>query len=670
MPNQSKIINAVNYCLHQLPHIDFELNTKGVCAGLSSLYVKYILEDKTPQFFQMLKRLSQLPNNYKLGTFQILDNFIIQIETAFRPGAYNSYKIQQGEIEKILNINNKPIKNEFSLGLITDETQWEKILDQISKPNRAYFISSHNHAIALSFKKGKYTLYDPNYKKHTKVFSSTKEVIQELIHCFEYKGDTFGLSIRAFAHPTETQAQYPEPQLIRQLAFHQKKDIKRGFKIKKKEYQSSQFAAEAQDTETLNFLLKENAIRWNMLAKEYLYPVFNKFLLKLSPSAELKNTLLQSISVNICIGNAALAELLIDHYKLLFTSKDDKKTLHSKLKEVFTSLLKNQMGMMKQEWDYEYLLKLCEHHGFDQEAETQTNYLHLKLLTLLNTMSHADQFKKLLNDLNPKQIINQIQLAARLNQNNILNLLLKHLEANNIDPNKYTSIYTKELIEHINALTLKKLLAKQFIVPDKKPELLSLCALRQDKTVFELYARAFAEQSNQNELWTHIDKNSNELLDLETKIGPVLLINTLIFLNKNELIKKIWRNDLNEDTIKDALTNAIFTGNSEMSQFLQKQLIQQKSTLDNDTLEFLHQKAIKDENITVLRILSDLNFNIFYTIKHIREILFLCDDYTDFSIVEASFQTAGQKAKELILETSLVHHMNPTIDNCIAKIPN
>lgn len=100
MSSQGKIINAVNLCLKQKPNIDFELNQKGICAGLAALYIKYALENKTSQFFSLLDQLATLPSNYRLGTNHAIDSFIIQIDKAFRPSEYYGYEIHQGDLEK------------------------------------------------------------------------------------------------------------------------------------------------------------------------------------------------------------------------------------------------------------------------------------------------------------------------------------------------------------------------------------------------------------------------------------------------------------------------------------------------------------------------------------------------------------------------------------------
>lgn len=57
----------------------------------------------------MFDQLANLSSNYHLGENPAIDDFIIQIEKAFNPSEYSSFEINQGELEKTLNIGNKPL---------------------------------------------------------------------------------------------------------------------------------------------------------------------------------------------------------------------------------------------------------------------------------------------------------------------------------------------------------------------------------------------------------------------------------------------------------------------------------------------------------------------------------------------------------------------------------
>ncbi|VEB34731.1 ankyrin repeat-containing protein [Legionella sainthelensi] len=652
MSSQGKIINAVNLCLKQKPNIDFELNQKGICAGLAALYIKYALENKTPQFFSMLDQLATLPSNYHLGSNHAIDNFIIQIEKAFRPSEYCGYEIHQGDLEKILDVRNKPLNNEFNLGLITDESCWKELFKKISRNNRSYFITSKNHAIALTLREGKYIVYDPNYSKKIKEFDSSTEVIKEIKDCFEYTENTFGLAIRVFVHPNDLRESYPTHDELHQIAFASQTNTN-----------SSAFAALAGDVNTLNFLFKENKIELSSLAKEYLRPEFNDLLLQQPKSPGIKDALLQGIQVTLYTGTHKETEKLIQHYLKTYTTLEEQ----SELKEAIQKQLSKPLSeLMKKKADYSNLLNLLDQFNLSPNLEYQTNYTHLQLLTFIHQESNLQIIHQFLSKLSPEQIIKQIQHAAMANQHRVLSLLFAHLKNTQIAPKTFPSIFNKAVINKIDATTLSKLLDMGFVVNTKEPDLLFFCIQRKDKSIFEAYARAWSEQTNHPEIWRQIDKHEYSLIDLRTSIGSASLLNALIFLRKNEHIKNAWREDIPEEIIKSGLTLAILNDNPEMCLFLQEKL---KDPLDIDTSEFLYKKGLEENNLTILSTLTQLNFNVLRMTQDIRALLMLCYDYDDYSIIENCFEQASPKIKKLILEYSLMWSLTPVLNICIQKEP-
>lgn len=669
MPRQSKIINIVNRCLKQKTKIDFEFNKGGVCGGLAGLYVKYALENKTNLFFNVLERLSKLPPDYQLGDDPSIDDVIIQIEKVFNPKAYSNYQIGQEDLEKILSINNMPIINEFNFGLITEDNRWENILQNITRNNRAYSIMSTNHAIAVSYKNGKYSIYDPNYHQKTKEFVSAKEVIQELKKCFNYTSELNGLHIRVFAHPKATPESYPDHTELHPLAFLNLADKIRTIMIKKNQHQSLEFAASARDIKTLVYLMDQKVINWYIVAQECLFPEFNNLLIKHPPFSELKKIILTSISVNLMAGNVNTVKNLIDHYKQTFISADDQKILKMKLQGLFNNLGGTQLGVMKYEANYSSLLKLCEEFALATNVNAQININHLKLLSLFAEESNQEQVALFLNTLTPEQVILQIQTAALFNQHHILNVLINQLKKSNINPQLFPTIFTEQMIKTINAPTLKILLENGFLVNTKEPNLIINCTERNDKTIFELFARAFSEQLKQSNMWEQIDTHSYTSLDLTTMIGPVLLINTLIFLKKNEHIKNAWKEGIPEDIIKSALITAIIAGNTEISSFLQKKLHSTSASLEEDTVSSIYKKALIDKDLTILATLAALNFNIFTVTEDIKKIMFLCNNNNDYSVIELALPKASPPMKQKILQTALKFNAKTILELCAALDP-
>lgn len=661
MPHQSKIINAINYCLKQNNNLDIEFNVEGVCAGLAGLYVKYSLENNTQAFFSILDQLSKLPGNYKLGDNPTLDKFIIQIEQVFNFGKYNP-QLQQGDLEHILHIKGKPLCNEFNVGLIADQTNWAKILKQISVPDRVYNIVSHNHSVGLSYDKGLYSIYDPNYDQNVKIFVTAQGVIDELKNCFQYSESVFGLSIRAYAHPESIPAVYPEHALLHNIAFDNNTSIQRQSLVKNDTFTSALFASSARDYSTVTWLFENNAIHWDKLTtREFSSPVFNDLLMKMPPSEEVKKTICKCITSNIYSGNTEGAQKLIQHYSITFASIEETEELQSTIRNAFGSLGKAPgVLLMKQEKDYDYFLHLCEHYGFNADKTIETNYNHLKLLTLMHKENASKEF---LDSLKPEQLIKQIETAAILNQHNALNTLLKQLKELNITPGEYPSIFAGKLINIIDALTLKKLLNAGFVANNIDSLMTALS--RKDKTVFELYARSFAAQKS--DIWQDID--SDKPLDLESKIGPVYLLHALMLVGKYQQIKNSWNDASSVEFTQEMLLTAISLGAYEISMFLKDKLDLKKSTIDNFIINLLINSALMDKNIDMLTILADLNYNILSNKADIEKIILLCSDYDNFSAIEHSFDKASPEIKKIILETSLRHNCQKAVNVCLKQAP-
>ncbi|ARG97818.1 hypothetical protein B6N58_09175 [Legionella micdadei] len=220
MPAQSKIINSVN---NLLGHKGFslKLNDGGVCAGLSSLFIKYFLKGELPEFFRLCKLLADPPKNYQIGQDEKFDKFILEVEIAFNPQAYNKNS-NQGDLDKVITIDGAPLKNEYNIGLVESEINWAKILEQIHNNGRACYVSANKHAIGLAFENDQYIVFDPNYQEdgdndtrepkfNIKTFNTATEVISELENCLFFKKGDIGFKVRVFAKPNaSTTHQYPD----------------------------------------------------------------------------------------------------------------------------------------------------------------------------------------------------------------------------------------------------------------------------------------------------------------------------------------------------------------------------------------------------------------------------------------------------------------------------
>ncbi|QMT59930.1 hypothetical protein [Legionella sp. PC997] len=664
MANQGKIINVVNFCLKQKGNIDFTLNKKGICAGLAALYIKYAtkntkesLETKTAPFFDLLTQLANLPSTYCIGDNPTIDNFIIKIEKTFRADEYSYYEVLQTDVEKILDIENKPLRNELNLGLVTTEAKWKELFKQITRNNRSYSIFSNNHAITLSVENGKYVVYDPNYTRKTKQFETIDDLIKEIKDCFDYKDDSFGLAIRGFAPPSAAPEQYPSHNELHKIAFANQVDAKSSF-----------FAAVANDTATLEYLFQQDKISFDQLTKEYFRPEFNNLLIKQPVSPVIKKAVLRGIRCNLYVGNLHEAEKLIEHYLKTYTVLEDQEELKIELQLLLDEPIKQLHLLMRREVDHTRVLKLLDQLNLTVRPKNQTIYNHLQLLTFIKKEVDSPTIELFLNKLTPEQIVTQVQYAAIANQHHVLHLLFQHIGKAKITPQSYPSIFNQELIEEINVTTLEKLLRNGFLVNIQDPDLLTQCMQRNDKTIFETYAQAWLTQSNST-LWEHVEKREYDLIDLTKPLGSITLLNALIFLRKNEHVKRAWNANISVEMIKSALTIAILNGNKDMSLFLQEKLQSQKANIEPDTLEFLYEKGLEESNLSILDTLTYLNFNVLHKTKDIRALFILCSDYDDYSVIKTCLASASPEMKKLILESSLNWNIAPVIEICAEKAP-
>ncbi|KTD39234.1 ankyrin repeat-containing protein, partial [Legionella nautarum] len=271
MPAQVKLIISGNRLLGN-KGLSFQLNSKGVCAGLASLYIQYFFEGRAAEFFRLSKLLASPPNDYEIGQDANFDKFIQEVEITFNPNRYNK-NTAQGDIEKTITIDGEFVQNEYNLGLVDNEIEWAKILEQIRNNGRACYVGSHNHAVALAFENDQYVLFDPNYdedektgekelKLNIKTFNSAAETITELTSCFSYKSSDLGLNLRVFARPNaKTNHNYPDKSKIWATRLNDQADFNRAVTPGVLPLNSTIFAILANDTETLHYVLDQNQIK-------------------------------------------------------------------------------------------------------------------------------------------------------------------------------------------------------------------------------------------------------------------------------------------------------------------------------------------------------------------------------------------------------------------------
>lgn len=642
MPSQRKIINAVNHCLKQKPASQFLLNKRGVCAGLSSLYIKESLENKSLEFFNNLNQLSNIPSTYKLGDNSKVDAFIIDIENTQKPEAYSNNQTIQGELEKLLCINNMPLRNEFNFGLITEESTWETILALISREGRGYFIGSHNHAVAMFYKNGQYIVYDPNFKHNTKICNTAREMLTAFKGCFQYQTSRFGLSIRVFSHPEKPAcSDYPNKKDLHNLASQNEEHYRQLSEEGDKPRQSTSFACYALDKDSLNILFEKQAVDKSLLGgNEFSNNAFIKRLLQESNWSDWQAVFLQALPYLIEGGYADLTRRMIEKYNSDQAASEP--MLGSVIARAFRSLHLGNGALISKEEDKHYFLNLIETLNLENDPYLLTNYNYMQLLHLCSK-GYVQDIDAYLSHLESHQLIKQLCMAAQFGKHFILDRCIQQAQRRHINFRQVPSPFTATLLKTINGATLKVLLNIGLVVD---PSLFPICMQRIEKTIFAQYFDAWLEQTGYPPFRILISSPA-QLAAIQIKDFSILY--ALIYFNKNHLIKQFWNNQISEDQTINALYYALCQDNEEISLFLKAVLDKNKVSLDPDFFEFLYYKALEEDNLISLGILVRLNYNILHSPKEWLKILSLCDVNKNFSVVLSAFDLASNTVKKQFL---------------------
>lgn len=659
MPSQIKIITAVNRCLKQMKGIEFQLDSAGICNGLSGLFIKYALENKTDTFFQILNQLSKLPADYKTGQNSVLDNFICQMETTYNTNEYQQ-NLLQSDIDKVLFADGKPFKNEYNIGLITNQIQWEKIIQDISKPNRAYFVGSVQHAIGFFFKHNKYNLYDPNYKKRTKAFANPKDLLSEIKECFNFQESKFGMSIRVFAPQNESLLEYPLKSTIHDLVF----------KNVTKNDESYRLACDAKDIETLNYLRLHKAINWQNLESKLLDNLLIQQFLQEPPSATQKTVLLDMISFNLWHAYSDNLTILLNYYNKRYTQKSDKIALKKSFEIFFQHLGEADMlgPVIRKKRDYSTVLESANSLDLNENIRLLPVLTHLHFLTLLHTNAETKNYEALIKHHTDANIIEQIKLAAFANHSKAIDILLEECTKRGIKPANYASIFTKAMLETINPYVFEKLVKANFPIDSSVTDLAIVCASRSEEKILDLYLKTVAEKDDD---WKAIYDHDTKKIDLKKAINTSNYLHILIQLDKTYLIEKAWKNNFTADELTNAFKVAITKNHKEICQFLITKLQEMHASIDDTTLESLLDEAILERNMTTLEILSEIpGFNLLKDTKKINSILWICSIHDNFNVVDKAFNCASTEAQLRVLKTCLTYSYKDFLEKKFKESPD
>ncbi|RAP38111.1 hypothetical protein B1207_03745, partial [Legionella quinlivanii] len=601
MPAQTKIIDSVNELLKK-KGFQLELNTGGVCGGLASIYVKYFLEGRETEFFEMERKLANPPKNYNMGDDPDFDNFIKDVEIAFNSQIYHK-GTYQGDLNAILKFDGKPVNNEYNIGLVDTRVKWGEILGSIKNEGRACYVASNNHAIAISFSNNRYVVYDPNYDEdankkinNTKSFDTAAKAIEEIEKCFgdvnpsNLYRDYLGISVRAFAHPNEKRAAvYPSKADIQRAHFATSSSLTRSINHPKGYgYDSMTCAIRANDTDTIQHLVQHMPLK-----AEHATCAEGHTRYELALNIFKRLSVIEAervIRYMPLYGSADLLKQMLDNY---FTTKSNdpnafkQKFVHSSNPTVKATSLLEYAVKGKDKKNIEVLAQFLKAHSIDASSfdidpiieALKKNIGKDKSGILENLFLH---FPDLINE---KMIADLLKVAAENNSSKSLKILLQ--QVSRLGSASKESIFDEKIISKITPDNLKLLADANIPIPQS---LFATALNRKEPAIFATCVGALSG----NDPWVHFLKKA---VDGKFKKGEKLPISLFDagkpytpfkvlarFPNNNHIILDNWpTRKIPQFTKNEALSWAVESGNVEIAEKLR----QSGAALKIDTLEKL-----------------------------------------------------------------------------------
>ncbi|MBL7481409.1 hypothetical protein [Legionella bononiensis] len=198
---QDRLIDMMTaYLTQESGKYNLEVNSGGICHGLTAVFCKYSAEGKQDDFIKTILainkkgeiiealkngrvddavRLNVEANKY-IDDSQI-NKFIRDVLWTFSPESFNK-KYSQDDSLGLLTVQTpvksehlhegmsaattpKPLQQLFKLGLVAKTEDWGPIFDKMKAPNTQWTISYPLHTIAVSVIDNKFHVYDPNSRK-------------------------------------------------------------------------------------------------------------------------------------------------------------------------------------------------------------------------------------------------------------------------------------------------------------------------------------------------------------------------------------------------------------------------------------------------------------------------------------------------------------------------
>lgn len=268
MPAQGKFIDSLNRFL-KANDMPLMMNQNGICSGLVIKYLVDSAKDNKHEFFEQLNTTAQMSRAEYITKETTMKISARDLEYAHRPNFYQA-RVRQRDLNIISAIFKFPTVGTYNFGYTFTIDSLDEALKQIVHDGDMIRLNSHNHAIGLYKKEGKYFLYNPNYDEdieEDKMCNNTAELAKEIFECFNVPVmkpppilKSIGFSV---CRPKSTQLSpqeevtYPaKEQLINKLMTI---DRNKGIDINLQKTQSLQMACMMSDNDTVEVLLKAGA---------------------------------------------------------------------------------------------------------------------------------------------------------------------------------------------------------------------------------------------------------------------------------------------------------------------------------------------------------------------------------------------------------------------------
>ncbi|KTD77187.1 hypothetical protein [Legionella waltersii] len=631
MPAQTKIINSVNKLLSQKDS-SLKLNEGGVCGGLASVYIRYCLEGRKSDFFMLSRLLVNPPKDYHYGSGHELDYFIRDIEIEFNRRKYSRGMSYQGDLEDSVLIKGKPIKKEFTLGLVTTKNSWAKILEGIRHNGRACYFRSHNHAIAVEFNNNQFEIFDPNYNEddpesespkqaNTKSFATAKEVIDELNRQFHYPQDELtGLGIHVYADPEDKQVvTYPNKKqlLANELDTPKKLENKLGVVSKDWTYNSLFFATCINDVDTIEHLFKKEVISTKDMAHLMLMPSNDPFAKSYFKDCKAQNDKLSMMAWALWAGNAALfASFLLDYEKTYLQNSPNEKETFKKYIGNNAYFLSLAAGSGSSDC-LQQVINLYKKYGVDssQFKTTQVGKI-LGKLTKHGDSKCMEVFATYIK-LPKEQLRQAILSAATIDKRSALQFWLGQWK---MLGQTTPELLSKQLVEVVTPMNFELLLQAGFTIHS------SVTADLLNRRNIQLF-RTWAKSTPWKEIIEQIDSNTYvpENIDLFHNEQGISLLHVLSRFKLNKLIKDNFPENAEIDQIELGLKIACETGNRDLVISLSKKGFRLEMSYQINLLK----QALDSKNTEVVRavLASNIDFTEFFNNKDLIKQLIASGEY-------------------------------------------